>query len=80
MSVHKVRHGRWRRMSQKARRRLTGTRVWLDGREVRDCFYADVRRGVVRFFVRGTDGQFRHNGSEVQRQELRGKVRVQVKR
>lgn len=80
MSVHKVRHGRWWNMSRKARRRLTGTHVWLNGRELRDCFYADARRGVVRFFVRGADGKFRHNGREVERQELRGRVRVRAAR
>ncbi len=82
MSVHKIRHGfrRWRHISKKQRRRLFNTRVWLNGRELRDCFYADARRGVVRFFVRGADGQIAHLRGEAARQELRGRVRVRVKR
>jgi hypothetical protein len=78
MSVHKVRP--WWRSSGKQRSRIVGTRVWLNGRELRDCFYADARRGVVRTFVRGESGLLLHNGREVLRRELRGRVRVRTTR
>lgn len=73
---------------RKDRRRVV--RVWLDGAEVRDCYYADARRGVVRRFVRDADGQLRLRAiidaphwnvpRRVPTEEIRGKVRIEVRR
>lgn len=79
MSVHKLPR-RLLHSSKKVRARMRHTRVWLNGREVtRDCFYADPRRGVVRCFVRDEAGNIRHQHGEIERQELRGHVRVRVR-
>lgn len=61
------------------RRDLKRTRhlgVSLDGIPVRDCFYADGRRGIIREYVRGEDGEFVLDleWGRVKRRERRGKV------
>jgi hypothetical protein len=82
--THKLPSKRFRhQMSRKASSRLRRTRVWLDGKEVTSlCFYADPRRGVVRVFVKDEQGQLKKDmeRGELARQELRGLVRVKVKR
>lgn len=81
MSVHKMPSGGSRPFhtwSRKQRERLFRTRVWLNGRELPDCVYADARRGVVRVFVRAEGGRlyrFDEKGSPLTK-ELRGRVRV----
>ena len=42
-----------RRDRERARR----TRVYLDGRFVERCFYADGRRGVVRYWLRDAENR-----------------------
>ena len=68
-----------RRRDRKRARRL---RVFLNGAEVKDCYYADGRRGVVRRYVRDRQGRrvllrWRDrfgSHTRVQTEELRGSI------
>lgn len=53
--VYKV--GQRTRPSRKLEQKSYHTRVWLNGKEVtNDTFYVDVRRGIVRMFLRDAEG------------------------
>ena len=51
-------------------------RVFLDGTEVEDAVEADTDEGYVVRYVRDENGKRVHDGIEVQRERVRGKVAV----
>ena len=61
----------------KIARRAMRHRAWLNGVEItRRCFYADVRRGVVRCYRLNEVGQKYVENARVATEELRGRVVV----
>ena len=69
LSVHR------RRQAARCRR----SRIWLNGTEVTTrCFYADMRRGVVRLYSLNAEGKkYRGRDNSVATEERRGRVRHQ---
>ena len=56
-----------------------GTKLFLNGEEIRDVYEADPDEGIVRIYKRDSAGEFIRDdsGEDLVRGELRGQVRIE---
>jgi hypothetical protein len=66
--------------SRRDRKRATKTLAFLNGRELRWCFFADTRRGIARVFKEVGGYVPMTPDGEPRTEELRGQVRVRTRR
>lgn len=68
-----------RAASRRDRKRTKRLRAWLNGTDVtKECYFADTRKGIVRVYLRDSEGFFYFvpEKRDVARAELRGVVRL----